>query len=41
MFASRARAAGPPPSAVAENVAVSATVSAEVVLLPAAGSGGR
>jgi len=41
MFASLARAAGPPPSAVAENVAVSATVSAEVVLLPAAGSGGR
>ena len=41
MFASAMRAGGPPPSAVAEDVAVSATVSAEVVLLPTSGSGGR
>ncbi|MGH7043373.1 MAG: SIMPL domain-containing protein [Acetobacteraceae bacterium] len=33
MFAMAARAGGPPPSAVAENVAVRATVSAEVVLV--------
>ncbi len=41
MFASAMRAGGPPPSAVAEDVAVSATVSAEVVLLPASGAGSR
>ncbi len=45
MFAAAARAAGPPPSAVAEDIVVSATVSAEVVLVPEAagetGAAGR